>query len=56
MGLIGTFLGIDVKQDIKKGLTIISQKDYLIKLLSQYNMMDCKTLQLPIDKIIIFIF
>lgn len=50
LGNVSKFLGIDVKQDLNKGITVISQKDYLRKLLSQYNILDGKTLKLPIDK------
>ncbi|CAH2097011.1 unnamed protein product [Euphydryas editha] len=50
LGAISKFLGIDVKQDLNSGVTIISQKDYLRNILSEYNMLDCKTLSLPIDK------
>lgn len=50
LGAISKFLGIDVKQDLNSGVTIISQKDYLRNILSEYNMSDCKTLSLPIDK------
>ncbi|CAH2100507.1 unnamed protein product [Euphydryas editha] len=50
LSAISKFLGIDVKQDLNSGVTIISQKDYLRNILSEYNMLDCKTLSLPIDK------
>lgn len=50
MGPISKFLGIETKQDLINGCTTISQREYINKLLHTYNMIDCKTLLLPIDK------
>lgn len=50
MGCVKKFLGIEINQDTIKGITTISQREYLIKLLNSYGMSDCRTLSLPIDK------
>jgi hypothetical protein len=50
MGNVSKYLGIQVEQDLKKGVTKINQSEYLKGVLEHYNMLDCKPLSLPIDK------
>lgn len=50
MGKVSRYLGISVKQDLKKGVTVINQTEYLKSVLEKFGMSDCKPLSLPIDK------
>lgn len=49
MGKVTKYLGINVKQDCEKGITVINQKDYLNNLLTLFGMSDCKPSLMPID-------
>lgn len=50
MGKITKYLGMNIEQDLEKGITKISQTEYLKNILEIYGMSECKPLSLPIDK------
>lgn len=50
MGKITKYLGMNIEQDLKKGITKISQTEYLKNILEIYDMSKCKPLSLPRDK------
>ncbi|KMQ87101.1 transposon unclassified [Lasius niger] len=50
MGRITKYLGMNIEQDLEKGITKISQTEYLKNILEIYGMSECKPLSLPIDK------
>jgi len=47
MGKISKYLGMNIEQDLKKGITKISQTEYLKNILEIYGMSECKPLSLP---------
>lgn len=49
MGLISSFLGINVKQDIETGVTELDQSSYLKSILKRFNMENCKDMLTPMD-------
>ncbi|KAG6438777.1 hypothetical protein O3G_MSEX000215 [Manduca sexta] len=50
LGLASYYLGINIKQDLKNYITVINQKKYLYKLLTKYQMLNCKTVSTPIEQ------
>lgn len=49
LGLLSKFLGINVKQNLKTGVTELDQIEYLKNVRSKFNMENCKTMSTPID-------
>lgn len=47
MGKISKYLDMNIEQDLKKGITKISQTEYLKNILEIYGMSECKPLSLP---------
>lgn len=50
MGRASTFLGIHIEQDFKKGTIVMSQPNYMKKVLQKFNMQGCKPKSTPIEK------
>lgn len=50
LGLISDFLGINVHQNLQKGITILSQKNYLQNVLQKFKMENCKPVMTPMDQ------
>lgn len=50
LGLASNYLGISIKQDTNKGITVINQQKYLEKVLGKFGMSDCKGADTPIDQ------
>ncbi|KAL7290700.1 hypothetical protein TKK_0015453 [Trichogramma kaykai] len=50
LGLATNFLGLNITQNIERGITVISQKHYLNNILIQYGMDECRGSSTPIDK------
>lgn len=46
--LISNYLNIDIKRQQKEGITVISQKIYLSKVLECFNISNCKPVSTPI--------
>lgn len=47
LGFISDFLGINVKQNLQNGTTILSQKNYLENVIKRFNMESCKPMMTP---------
>lgn len=50
LGLISDFLGINVRQNLKSGVTELCQKTYLENVLKRFNMYNCKPICTPMDQ------
>lgn len=50
LGLASNYLGISIKQDMNSSITVLNQKAYLEKILSDYQMTDCKSVSTPIEQ------
>lgn len=49
LGLVTNFLGINVKQDLNRGITELNQKEYLETVLQKFEMQNCKDMCTPMD-------
>jgi hypothetical protein len=47
LGEVKTFLGMEINQDREKGITTISQRQYINKVLSTYGFSQCRSLDTP---------
>lgn len=50
MGEAGSFLGMQIGRDIKKGTISLSQSRYLEKVLNKFQMQECKSKSTPMEK------
>ena len=49
LGKVRKYLGLEIEQDVKKGITTISQRSHLEKILKEFKMEDCRTASIPLD-------
>lgn len=49
IGPVSTYLGIKIEQNLKTGITTLSQTDYLKQILEQFGMSNCKPVSTPMD-------
>lgn len=50
LGLISDFLGINVKQNLQNGTTVLSQRNYLENVIKRFGMDNCKPMMTPMDQ------
>lgn len=50
LGLISNIVGLNVKQYLEKGITVIDQDKYLRNVLNKFNMSECQPINTPMDK------
>lgn len=50
MGEAKRILGIDIKRDRKNGTLCLSQEVYSTKMLTKFNMSDCKSISVPLGR------
>lgn len=48
LGAARRILGMDIHRDRSKGTLILSQNDYLSKVLKTFGMMDCRAVSTPL--------
>lgn len=49
LGLLNYFLGISIKQNLEKGIIVLSQRQYLENVLKKFNMFEFKPIATPMD-------
>jgi Reverse transcriptase (RNA-dependent DNA polymerase). len=55
IGNVSKYFGINVKQNLDQGKTEIDQTNHLKRLRDIYGMVNCKTMSLPVEKILILV-
>lgn len=50
MGRASSFLGMQIEQNVEKGTIIVSQSQYLKRVLQKFGMQDCKPKSTPMEK------